>query len=305
MVKINPEDNIRIVFQTYDDKVKFLAFSNILGVLTGVENIMDLSAQHEDVEKFHLSFIKKSLGVKKSCSSDCARFEFGTYPQVTTYVPKAIKFYLGMKSCKFNKLIKTSLETSMQNQGDWAQGINYCLKILGLESVIKIQENPAPDKFKDMAKQISKNMYLNYLHYKNSRNFRFLREELGEKYALRNYVTTIVNPSHRSTLAMLRTNSHCLLEESQTYLNCSPLCPYCTMKAIETPFHFMLECTNIDLKLLRQPIIDTLGITVDNNMTIYKNIMRAKIQTKDSTQVYKNIHNMYSKRKHNELTKVD
>jgi len=73
------------------------------------------------------------------------------------------------------------------------------------------------------------------------------------------------------------------------------------MNAIETPFHFLLECNNRKLELLRQPIIDRLGINLENKTSTFKDIMTGNIQSKDSFFIYKNIYNMYEKRKSNEL----
>ena len=80
---------------------------------------------HENVESFYLSFMKTSLGVKKSCTSDNIRVELGTYPMFAKIIPKALKFYTTMKGCSHNDLIQTSFVTSKLIHSCWEQGIHF------------------------------------------------------------------------------------------------------------------------------------------------------------------------------------
>ena len=59
---------------------------------------------HQNVERFYLSFMKTTLGVKKSCTSDNIPVELGTYPIFAKIIPKALKFYTTMKDCSHNDL---------------------------------------------------------------------------------------------------------------------------------------------------------------------------------------------------------
>ena len=83
--------------------------------------------------------------------------------------------------------------------------------------------------------------YIHFLKNNQSKKFVFLREELNKKYCMKTYISQISNPSYRSTLTKLRTHSHCLLEESHTYLNTNATCKNCASGEVETPFHFFIR----------------------------------------------------------------
>ena len=144
-------------------------------------------------------------------------------------------------------------------------------------------------------------MYLRHLRNSDPRKLSYLRTELQEKYSLRSYITYIENPLYRSTIAKLRTHSHCLLQESHTYLNCPAFCQNCNSNSIETPFHFLLECDNRHLEKLRRPIIDRLGITSHNKQAKFKDIMCGQVPINNSSFIYKTVHEMYEKRQLDDL----
>ena len=142
-----------------------------------------------------------------------------------------------------------------------------------------------------------KTLYLNHIYSISSSKFSFLKKELAQPYTLRKYITSIDHPQHRSTIAKLRTHSHCLLEESHIYLNCSSTCQNCTLDVTETPFHFLLKCDNTKLKQLRQSLVNRLNITNDNELMIYEDLVTGNMVTNDSFSVYKTINDMYEERR--------
>ena len=92
---------IRVLLDTFQDKVKFMLFSNILVITTNIETYQSLYTMREEVERFNLNFLKKTLGVKKTCGN----------------------------------LIRTSLESATSNQNVWAQGMHFIFKSLGINEV--------------------------------------------------------------------------------------------------------------------------------------------------------------------------
>ena len=239
-IKIN-NTSIVIVLENYAGKLKLLSMSNLLGIDINGSLYRDIYTLHENIERFYLNFLKNALGVKKSCASENVRFELGAYPIFTNFIPKALKFYSTMKECSHNDLIRTSFETSKAINSDWAQGIHYFLKAIGMEAFWNKYESPAPHRLNNISKRAYKNLYIHFLKNNQSKKFVFLREELNEKYCMKTYISQISNPSYRSTLTKLRTHSHCLLEESHTYLNTNATCKNCASGEVETPFHFFIR----------------------------------------------------------------
>ena len=68
------------------------------------------------------------------------------------------------------------------------------------------------------------------------------KSQLNDKYSIGSYASRIQNPTNRFTISKLRTESHCILSESNVYLNRLLNCKNCTMGTQEEPYHFILEC---------------------------------------------------------------
>ena len=151
------QNNIKIfTFNSYKDKVSFLSHAVNLGITTNPSEYNELYTLHEDIERFQLTFFKKTLGLKQSCPSDNVRFEFGAYPLFTYVIPKTVKFFLSSKSCAYNNLIQTTLNSAVALQTVWSQGIHFLLKNLHMEPLLSTNDLTPPEKFKSITKQASK-----------------------------------------------------------------------------------------------------------------------------------------------------
>ena len=179
--------------------------------------------------------------------------------------------------------------------------MHFILRSLGINEVWTKDYLPSKNSLKEVAKKEARRIYLVRMHNNSSRKFNLLREEINEKYSIRSYVNRIQNPTHRSTISKLRTESHCLLSESHVYLDCSSNCQNCTMGTQETPYHFILECQNKQLALMRQSITKRLRITEHNKMEKFREIITGEIPVHEIIFVYKTIHEMYIKRQADDL----
>ena len=299
-IRSRKDDKTQVLAESYKEKLKFLLQKHTLGISPILDTYQDLYTLHESIERLHLSLLKKFLGVKKACSSDNVRFELGAYPIFSNYIPKAVKFYLASKF-NSNPLIRTTINFAVTNESEWAQGIHFFLKTVGMETLMTQTSPPGTQNFKESAKKEIRGLYQRHLLSSNSKKFKNIKDELLQKYELRRYLKEIENSVHRSTLSKLRTHSHCLLEESHSYLGCSAVCKNCNSGSIETPLHFLLECDNNTLQKLRQPLIQKLKLNTNNLLTKYKDIMTGNIHPSEIFSTYKIIHTMYEKRQSNEL----
>ena len=179
-----------------------------------MDTYQDLYTLHESIERLHLSLLKKLLGVKKACSSDNVRFELGAYHIFSNYISKAVKCYL-TSIFNPNTLIHTTINFAVTNESEWAQGIHFFLKTVGMEILMTQKLPPGTHNFKERAKKEIRGLYQR--HLLSSNKFKNIKDELLQKYELRRYLKKIENSVHRSTLSKLRTHSHCLLEESHSY----------------------------------------------------------------------------------------
>ena len=301
IVKTN-EEVIKITLDNFSAKQKLLAVSNRLGMDVVVSPYNELNTIHQNIERFYLSFMKTTLGVKKSCPSDNIRFELGAYPIFTKIIPKALKFYTTMKDCSYNNLIRASFVTSKSIRNCWGQGIHFFLNQIGLQGLWNGNSTLSSLAINRISKRSCRNLHIDFLKQNTSHKFDFLRREMIDEYKMRPYLKKIINPKYRSTLTKLRTHSHCLLEETHSFLETAPTCTNCNSGKNETPFHFLLECSNEVLASLRSSYIERLGINESNTQEYFTRLMRGQIDSKDINTVYKTINAMYTKRQTNELT---
>ena len=295
-------NTVNVVFKNFSDKMRFQSMSNVLGLnITETRKHTSFYTLHQNLETFHLKFLKQSLEVKRSCSSNNVRFELGAYPVYTSYIPKAVKFCMGMKTCDFNDLIRESFHCAKANQTSWAQGMHFALNLLDLNQYWEQDTEHRVSSRNNTPKNAIRNIYLCELLRDESRKFDFLRLELGEKYAMRSYIKTIENHKHRSTITKLRTKSHCLLEESHTYQNCPNICQNCDLNSVETPLHFIFECSHHVLAGMRIPLLQRLDISENNKEENFRDIMTGNLPKEHAQAVYKVIHEMYEKRQKEDL----
>ena len=69
----------------------------------------------------------------------------------------------------------------------------------------------------------------------------------------------------------------------------------------ETPYHFILECQNKQLALMRQSITKSHHINEHNKMEKFREIITGEIPVHEIIFVYKTIHEMYIKRQADDL----
>lgn len=300
----HPKDEAKTVinFQTYKDKLAFNRTCSTHQLLGIVEPIFPEPNLHREVEKCQLKFLKNTLQVKKTCSDINIRFEVGAYPLYLNYIPKYLKFFHSLRTTK-NLVLKQSYICSMLNATEWAEGIQYTLQSLGLNDLMSTPRPPSANLIKYNAKCILKENYHVVLRNHNSTKFTSLKPELPDNYTYRPYLNKIQNTTHRNTLTRLRTHTHCLLTETHYYTtNTSTTneCPNCLQCPPETVRHFLLECSNGRLSILRNKFL-ALFPRVEDNGIFLKNILSCQIPNALIKPLYAIIHDMYTKRANEEL----
>ena len=79
----------------------------------------------------HLSYLKKILGVKRSCSNALVYFELGRYPLFVTRKLKILKYWLKVRSSE-NCILKAWYDEMVKTNDKWIGDIKNELNSLGL-----------------------------------------------------------------------------------------------------------------------------------------------------------------------------
>ena len=98
-----------------------------------------------DVEKIHLSYLKKVLGVKRSCSNALVYFELGRFPLCITRKLKIFKYLQKIRSSD-NCILKSCYDEMVNTNDPWIANIKNELNSLGL---LYIFEEPCTNDAKN------------------------------------------------------------------------------------------------------------------------------------------------------------
>ena len=302
--KLKHSPSTSIDFETYSKKLHFCHLVYKHNIFQLQEPTFPDNLLHRDLEAFHLKVLKCMLSVKKTCSDINARFETGSFPVSLSYIPKAIKFWSGLHTNINNTLLKETYLCARITETNWAQGIQYALTNTGYgylwnSNGIKLSKQLTPN-----IKEMLKAKYAKLLMANDSTKFKFLNKIIIFGYKYQNYLTKIYNPRHRTTITKLRTNTHCLATETQYYSDTdNSICKYCKLNTIETPEHFLLQCTNTTLESLRQPIVHLLKREIPNLelKNVFEILLTCSVPDHIIKELYYYIHCMYERREGKEL----
>ena len=197
-----------------------------------------------DVEKVHLSYLKKILGVKRSCSNALVYFELGRYPLSVTRKSKIFKYWLKVRSSE-NCILKACYDEMVKTNYKWIGDIKNELNSLGLLYIfddtcandvrnLKIIES----RMKDIYAQ---SVLGNITQSPKGR----LYQHLVDHFTLQSYLRKPINPLYKTYISRFRLSSHTLKIEQGRYTNDrreNRKCTLCNLNDIEDEFHFVLKC---------------------------------------------------------------
>jgi len=210
------------------------------------------------IERIHLKFCKRILGVNTKSSNLAVRSELGRLPILGYVTNQVFSYYTRMEASTQVRLTKIVYE-SLKNE-------KWHLSKTGKHLTDKLDLEVTEDTFSN------KNNLIKFCNnFKLNLNFKLqddwytlinnkqgvtkkggnkLRTYARFKHALRleDYLINIKNPDFRKSLTKFRISAHCLAIEKGRYKKNTPnqpdprLCKYCNSQTAETEEHFLLEC---------------------------------------------------------------
>ena len=216
---------------------------------TYVDSILSYSSEiwgfHKapDVEKIHIDFCKKILGVKKSTCNSLVYYELGRLPLYILRKLRIIKYWGKLKNSQ-NGILKSCLEERVNLKDDWIINVKTELCKLGLayiwdemyidKRLYKIIEH----RFYDVYRQ----EMMSNIH-QVSRGYTY--QHLVDSFCMQYYLLKPLDDICKKYIARFRMSSHCLNIEHGRYRNElreNRLCTFCNQNDIEDEFHFILKC---------------------------------------------------------------
>ena len=196
-----------------------------------------------DIEKVHLMFCKRILGVKKNVSNKLVYFELGRLPCHIFRKIRAMKYWLKLRNTD-NCILKTCYEEMVNENDKWIENIRLELDILGLaflwftaydeKSAFKIIEQRMKDVYiQEMRSEIDTMAKCNFYKF------------LVNRHCLQFYLTKPLPVKTREIITKFRISGHNLNIEKGRYVNVDRndrKCSLCNMNEIEDEYHFILQC---------------------------------------------------------------
>jgi hypothetical protein len=215
------------------------------------------------IERIHLKYCKRLLGVKTTTQNDMVYGILGRYPLHTMRVLSVIKYWIsivhGMKSTLVGLCYENGRNALTENNTEgWVKSVRDILLSCGLgeawynqgvgntELFIYILRNRLFDIYRQT-------WYNNLAESSKARFYRVVVNSHGLSY----YLNNVTVKTHRISFSRLLLSSHRLSIESGRWNRpitpaCNRYCPFCP-NSIEDEYHFIIECrlyTDLRRKLI-------------------------------------------------------
>ena len=215
----------------------------------------DKESQNASIEKFHLKFIKSTLGVRPQTPTNAVYAETGRVPLYLRHHIKALKYWVNILNLTKGHPVKQAYNAlhSLDSFGqkNWCTKIRILLWDLGFTNV---WEHQHVENGKLFIKNIWDSMQTTY----KNKNIEVIKQSghetklrtyklFKDTFCLEPYLHIVKDSRYRTALTRLRLSSHKLSIETGRHVKPkipvnSRLCENCNLQEIEDEVHFLLVC---------------------------------------------------------------
>lgn len=208
--------------------------------------------QAKSVERVHLQFCKKLLGVRKTTQNDFIYGELGRTTYLTKRFSFIIKYWFKVLSAQDNKYVKMVYDLMMRDmelfprKTNWASLVKNLLMSLGFYDVWLNQGVGNVNVFMNVLKQRLNDNFIQNWHSRLDESSRAVFYKSIASFRLQPYLEHINVSKFCIALSRLRVSSHRLEIEAGRWVrpNSVPVndrkCSKCSV--LEDEFHFIIEC---------------------------------------------------------------
>ena len=205
----------------------------------------------QDIEKVHLRFLKRLLGVRQQTCNMAVYGELGRVPLYVTRKIRIIRYWSKILSDPYCLLYKVYSQevhdvNINSNLNCWSSNVKLLLEELGFsnlwneQSITKVQVELVIQKINDQFLQTF------YSSVENTSKLDVFRR-IDKQFKLEKYITSVDNDKHRVSLTRFRCSAHKLMIEEGRYRRPKIArglrkCSLCSMDVVEDEYHFLLTC---------------------------------------------------------------
>ena len=248
--------NIQTYLHLFDTQVKpimLYACETWADSLTDDENITK-TIQKCQLEKFHMSVLKRLLGVHRRTTNIALLLETGRQPITLSAHLQSIKYFFRFPSTNKQSLLSLYYENEKElfpHNGNFINYIKHTLNKIGMTNIWREQllqnnffteDTKVIKNIKVRLNDISSQKLVSTL--KNNEGKLTFLASIKETHVTEKYLS-INNFENRMAVAKLRTSSHKLKIETGRW-NKTPreerICKQCILNKIEDEKHFLFEC---------------------------------------------------------------
>ena len=195
-----------------------------------------------EIEKMHLNFCKRILGVNRSTSNILVRGELGRYPLKLAADNRFISFYRHIENMPQNSLVYQSL---LMNK-ELPQNLSCITHLNNIEHFTSTSSvsNLSKAAMKQSLRQAYKFFWKSKIYETPKGSF---LAEINKDFAYETYLNCPIRKA-RILTTKLRTSDHNLaIEKGRHSRPVVPrekrLCEFCNLNSVETELHFLSDCS--------------------------------------------------------------
>ena len=197
----------------------------------------------QDIEKIHIQFCKRLLGVRKGTCNDFIYSELGRFPLQIIRKLRIFKYWIKLRNTN-NIILRAVYEDMEQNKDGWLMKVKQELDELGLgyiwnlSHVDRIVYNVIKERINDTFKQQCYNRIM-------TTPKGILYKHLVNEFKLQNYLRKPLDARCLKEITKIRTCAHKLNLEFGRHRNVERSerkCRLCNLNEIEDEYHFILQC---------------------------------------------------------------
>ena len=216
------------------------------------------------IEKIHLKYCKRILGLNKYASNAACRSEIGSYPLLTEVHISMFKYWLRIRELPENNITKWAYneQKNPHNSYTWMSTIKSILTDINQNSLYDTEETIINSKFKNLINNVKCQMKQTYTdHWRSNimKDGSKLRtySKFKQDYCYEQYLSAVININQRISLTKFRTSNHDLSIEVGRYTRpktplLDRICLHCDMHKVEDEEHLLIVCPKY--KTLRQDL---------------------------------------------------
>lgn len=206
-----------------------------------------------DIERLHLNFMKRLLGVKRATHNMMVYRELARFPFHINRCVRLVKYWLKISSSEncivhsvYNMLL-SEYDSLPQNKYNWLRDIKTILQSVGMNNVWLLPNSINAQLLLAQIKQRLQDAFLQNLDslLEQSSKCILYRNIVSENRCIQFYLHKALPDRFKIILAKYRMSSHQLSVEVGRYNNIERnerKCRLCTADDVEDEYHFILVC---------------------------------------------------------------